>query len=315
MKNDTKKFDGDDIATATGILCSIQKKEFLFMLVFMNKFLNLIAPADKILQSVELGFREAMPIIQAVKIEVSKLRSSESFDLIWKEAEELVKTRADNNSHIQERPRRNIKRPLSLADSILTDRTGERNFDNKIEISSAYYFVVDVFLAEIEKRFENNSEILTAISDASEFDVELLRPLEEIGVVLPPHAEMVVAKNFITTRRQIHVEKLAKMDEKEARSFDNRFKLLKELYPMKEAFPAVYAFFATRDTFGCSTTTCETSFSALARLDLKSRMSMLNERLRQLSFLAFEKKRLKNISVDDIMRMFSENPKRRIQLY
>lgn len=315
MKADTKRFDGDDIATATGIICAIRKPEFTFMLVFMNKFLNLVSPADKVLQSVEIGFREALPVIQAVKKEISGLRSKESFDSIWKESEELVKEDTEDSTQNEGRPRRNIKRPLALADFVVTERTGERNFDNKIEISSAYYFVIDVFLTEIERRFEDNSDILSAISMVGEFDVKLLKPLEDIGLVLPSNEEMVVAKSFVQTRQKIHEEKLSNLKEKEAKLFTNRFNLLKELYPMKDAFPAVYDFMATIDTFASSTTTCETSFPALERLNPKSRMSMKNERLRHLAYLAFEKKRLKDISVDDIMKAFNDNPKRRIQLY
>lgn len=172
---------------------------------------------------------------------------SESFDLIWQESEDLVQE-LPAESQNETRPRRNIKRPLSLADFVVTDRTGERNFDNKIEISSAYYFVIDLFISEIERRFEKNSDILSAISSADKVDVTFLKPVRDIGLVLPSHEEMIVAKKFIKTRKQIHEEKLSKMNEKEAKSFKNRFNLLKELYPMKEAFPAVFDFMATIDT-------------------------------------------------------------------
>lgn len=312
-----KRFDGDDIATAAGILCAIQKKEFVFMLAFMNKFLNLIAPADKILQSTEIGFREALPVIHSVKKHISELRLSESFNLIWKESDEIQEMSAtlESENASERTSRREITRPSWLTGFILTDRTGERNRDNKIEISSAYYFVIDVFLSEIAKRFENNSEILTAMSCAEEFDIKLLKPLEDIGLTLPSHEEMVVAKTFIATRKKIHKEEMSKLCEQKRVAFKNRFSLLKELYKMKDAFPEVYKFMATLDTFGCSTATCESSFSALERLNRKTRMSMKNARLRHLSFLAFEKKRLQNISIDDILYTFSVDQKRKVQLY
>lgn len=41
------------------IVMAILKKDFLFMLAFMKEFLNLISPADKILQSRNVGLREA----------------------------------------------------------------------------------------------------------------------------------------------------------------------------------------------------------------------------------------------------------------
>ncbi len=57
------------------------------------------------------------------------------------------------------------------------------------------------------------------------------------------------------------------------------------------------------------------SFSALERLGRKTRMSMTTDRLRNLTFLAFESKRLDSMDIDEVLKMFNANPKRRIQLY
>lgn len=64
---------------------------------------------------------------------------------------------------------------------------------------------------------------------------------------------------------------------------------------MREAFPDVYKLFAIIDTFGCSSTICECSFSAVDRVGTDKRLNMGDERLRQLSFLAFESKRLRKL--------------------
>lgn len=88
-----------------------------------------------------------------------------------------------------------------------------------------------------------------------------------------------------------------------------------ELYLKRDVFPEVYRFIATVDTFGCSTTVCECSFSALERIGKPSRLNMDNERLRNLSFLAFESKKLSQIDVEDVLKDFNANPHRRIQLY
>lgn len=85
------------------------------------------------------------------------------------------------------------------------------------------------------------------------------------------------------------------------------------LLPVKDAFPTTYHLLEAGDTFGSSTAINECSFSAVARIDTVRRMSMSDRRLRDLSFLAFEKKRLSSIKEDDIMRKFSEK-NRRIQL-
>lgn len=47
---------------------------------------------------------------------------------------------------------------------------------------------------------------------------------------------------------------------------------------------------AAVDAFGSSTKVCECSFSVLDRIGTPKRMSINNDRLRNLTFLAFEKK-------------------------
>lgn len=86
------------------------------------------------------------------------------------------------------------------------------------------------------------------------------------------------------------------------------------LFPIKSAFPASFSLFEACETFGNSTSFNECAFSALARIDTVRRMSMLNARLCDLTFLAFEKKLLGSVKVEDIIRKFSEK-NRRIQLF
>lgn len=83
---------------------------------------------------------------------------------------------------------------------------------------------------------------------------------------------------------------------------------------MREAFPLVYKMMAAVDTFGSSTVICECSFSALERVGVPKRLSMNEDRLRNLTFLAFETKRVAKISIDEVLYRFSKNPKRRMGL-
>jgi hypothetical protein len=95
----------------------------------------------------------------------------------------------------------------------------------------------------------------------------------------------------------------------------SKFNLLGELYEMRVVFPDVYNFYAAIETFGCSTAVCKASFSALAAINVTSRLSMTNERMRRLAYLAFENKRLKNIPVDDVLREFNKKKQRKVQLF
>lgn len=84
-----------------------------------------------------------------------------------------------------------------------------------------------------------------------------------------------------------------------------QFNLLAELHEMRQILPDVYNIYAI-ETFGCSTAVCEASFSALAAINVTSRLSMANKRMRHLAYLAFENKRLKKVSVDDVLREFNK---------
>lgn len=84
---------------------------------------------------------------------------------------------------------------------------------------------------------------------------------------------------------------------------------------MREILPDVYNIYAAIETFGCSTAVCEVSFSALAAINVTSRLSMTNKRMRHLAYLAFENKGLKKISVDDVLREFNKKKERKVQLF
>lgn len=171
--------------------------------------------------------------------------------------------------------------------------------------------MINLFESEMTKRFEDNENILVAISEAREFSLTKLLPLRQLVLELPPAEELAVAKSYIDRKRKEHVDKGREMGDNK---FATRFNLLKELYTMQEVLPSVYKLMAIVDTFVCGTSVCKCSFFALDRIGSKPRISTANNRLRNLTFLAFEYKRLADI-FDEILIRFNNNPRRRIQLY
>lgn len=69
--------DAEDVALAVGIANAITDKKFIFLLCFMCELLGVIEPANRLLQSREVGFRKAMPIIDAVMEKLVGLRTDE----------------------------------------------------------------------------------------------------------------------------------------------------------------------------------------------------------------------------------------------
>lgn len=297
-------FDPVDIALGNGILKSIKKPKFIFMLHFYNGLFGALEPVNKILQMRHIGFRTAMPVIEAVCETIQHFRSDESFDSFLKEAKETFQTQVEN----QNPPNSSRIRRLStrLSDSIVTETLGQNQSENdKSALKAEYLEVIDYVLSELERRFHNNSNILTAISDlnnisADDFDKTMLAPLMDIGLTLPSDSELNVVRKFI--------------DNETKKAQNQKVGILKLLSPVKEAFPATYRMFEAYETFGSSTAVNECSFSAVGRIDTMRRMCMNDERLRNLSVLAFEKKRLTAISEEDIMHKFAEK-NRKIQLF
>lgn len=64
-------------------------------------------------------------------------------------------------------------------------------------MKSAFYEVIDIVLIEMSNRFMKEDAILNAIDTADEMDLEKLRPLTELGIVLPSQIELTIAKEFI----------------------------------------------------------------------------------------------------------------------
>lgn len=275
--------------------------------MFLDEFLTALTPADALFQSHEISYNNAMNVIQSVKDLVAGYRTDNypnKFDEMMSIAENLIEAepQTDNTA----RPTRDRRRPSHLDEFIVEESIGVRS-DGYDEIRSCFHQTIDVSLAEFDQRFTENNEILLALSNSPNMELEELKPLEKIGVVLPPVHEMETAKRYIESKKE---EWSNSSEEKKG-----RFNILSSLYEVREAFPEVYKLYAIIDTFACSTAICEGSFSALAQINIPPRISMTNERMRNLAFIAFEHKRLKNISIDDILKEFHNRKDRKVQLF
>lgn len=91
--------------------------------------------------------------------------------------------------------------------------------------------------------------------------------------------------------------------------------ILTELYKVRQGMENVYNLFAAIETFPSGTAVCESSFSALTRIMRPQRVGMSTERLNNLSFLAFEHKRLDTLDLDTVLLRFDKLKNRKVQLY
>lgn len=160
-------------------------------------------------------------------------------------------------------------------------------------------------MSEINSRFNENDKILLALSPISDAALNNFEPLKEIGIDIPSATELEVAQQF-----------LRKKFNEMANTNDNaEVSELAMLHPLREGFESTYKLLLALETFGCSTATCEASFSCLSRIDQLKRMSMTDNRLVNLAYSAFEKEQLKKVSVEDILIKFNDAKNRKVQLF
>lgn len=215
--------------------------------------------ADKILQSREIGYVDAVPVINAVLEEIEAMQTEEKFVVIKESAKEEL-----YNANDAVHPTRSRRRSIDY----------ETSQDDLIE--SAYFKRLEVVVSEINRRFHENDDKLLALS----------------RVKLPSQSELDVVKNYLDSQQSKRKEE------------DDEIGMLQMLFPVREAFPSVYKLLCGVESFPCSTTVNECSFSCLERVGVLGRVHMKNKRLRNLAFLSFEKA-LKTIKKSPIRYYFT----------
>lgn len=307
-----KGFDGDDVAIAAGLSHVMTSSEFVFTLVFIKDLLQTIEPVTKAMQGRAIGYKDSMPLIRAVHTTIEKMRSQENFEKYYTQSTNLLnKSNPTVSPHTSNRPIRNKRQSTMLKDSVVDNTLGERNESN-LELKSAFYETIDIVLIEMTNRFVKNDAILTAIDTADEMNLEKLRPLSDLGIQLPSEIELKIAKEYIDGIRAKNeqLNKVKKLEDKKTKTV-----VLTELYKVRQGMEKVYNLYAAIETFPSGTEVCESSFSALTRIMRPQRISMSTERLNNLSFLAFEHKRLENIDLDMVLKRFNALHDRKVQLF
>ena len=168
-----------------------------------------------------------------------------------------------------------------------------------------YFPVLDAFLSELKRRFDNkNVEVMCGIqacNPTSEhfLSVPKLVPLAELygfdKVVLEMEAKL--AKQTFQTRK-----------------LESTNDVLLALLSLKDAFPELTKLVRIALTIAVSTAQCERSFSALKRIKTYLRSTMGEDRLASLALLSIEREMSKSLSLDDVVTNFAKKADRRITL-
>lgn len=153
------KFDGDEIATANGIYATVTTLKFLFLTHMFKELLQLIQPANALLQSREVGYRAAMPIINSLIEDVKHFKTDDNFQRIFSKVTEI-------------RERLDLTEPVRRGRPAIVSQ--------KDSMKSVFDKCIDVVINELTARFTKNSDILIAASSVAEMNYSSLQPLSKL---------------------------------------------------------------------------------------------------------------------------------------
>ncbi|KAJ8710650.1 hypothetical protein PYW08_009165 [Mythimna loreyi] len=258
------RFNGDDVAKSIGIKKVMLDLEFRIAMVVAKKILSTLQPADAALQARSAGLKDAITIIKCVKDEIIKLRSNQMYNQILEEAKSLTSNDCGESENRTQTSKRQVKKPNRMDDYLTYTpcSSARQNIDENDEpFKSEYFETLDILIAELQRRFSDNDDLINSIASLDELDVDKMVPLKNLGLKIPSREEASVVKAYLSRNEDI---------------MENT---LQVLYRQREAFKDTYELFASVATIGCSTAVCESTFSTLTAINRPQRLSMGHERM------------------------------------
>ena len=292
----------DDALKARGLLATVQSKRFVFLLVMFNELLSMTNKLSECLQSVQIDLAKAVRVVSAVKETLGSKRSEKAFDELWKSFEELWQTMGliDIESELQ-RLRRPRQLPARLQDGVIETSVGNRQ---QLQVASEYrcslYFpVLDNFLAEMNRRFSDESTtIMTAVQACTPgsdtfFDLEAIKHFCQFyDIDNAIQSEIEVARKYLSTQT-LKGCAIALLD-----ALPGNF------------FPYLTQMLRIMVTIPVSSSTCERVNSCLKRIKNSKQSTMLNNRLSNLTIIAMNSDMLNTIDYQHIIDIFAQKQRR-----
>ncbi|XP_065895948.1 uncharacterized protein [Dysidea avara] len=227
---------------------------------------------------------KAAELVEGTMKTLQQFRSDGDWRKLYKYVSDVASSLNIEVFPINSRPQCSQRLPKRLEHGVILQSVGSRQpVESHEEYKiSLYYPVIDAMMSELRKRCEgNNLALMKAIQCCSPesvhfLDIDHLAPLIE-GYNLSK--ELLTAECLVTKRT---------LDEKDLTSISD---VLKEIYPLKVAFPTLLQISLTIVNF------------------LRSTMS--EEQLNNLAILSIEWDLSANISMDEVIQKFAGKDKNR----
>ena len=200
--------------------------------------------------------------------------------------------------------------PRQLDDSVVYESSGSRGvLDCSSQLTIEFFFpVVDAFLAELRKRFDDkNIGIMTGIQachphSKSFLSFSALKPLADVYNLTASQT----LESELEVARRLFIDK---------EKFTKTNYVFLRLYQLRDAFPTLSNLVKIAMTIAISTASCQRSFSALKQIKTYIRSTMRDQRLSDLGILCIERDHSKNIPFNYVLKQFvNRDQNRRIML-
>jgi len=231
---------------------------------------------------------------------------------MWAKA---VKYASDNGIKISEHEaKRSVSLSSALANSIVMCAVGQRRRDNDVCDESAfqarYFEIIDITLVDLEKRFTESDDVLSALCAFDPHSKSLLSV--ELLNSLATKFESLLHLNLNNFESQAVVAKNMFLNDTPC----DTLQMYEQLVNMHCAFPDLLALFRLALTVPVASASAERSFSAMRRIKTHLRASTSASRTSDIALLAVERELSNRIMKDPSVAIdaFAVMGKRRLTL-
>ena len=295
--------DGSRVCEANGLLSQIQSFGFILNLVVFDRILSVTKSLSDALQSPALDLAKASSLVETTIETIVQFRTDIEWSKIFSYTEKIA------NHHnisipLSSTSARARRAPSRYDNAYITTSIGSRESPNasvdwKINV---YFPIIDALLSELKRRFdEKNRVIMVALqacnpSSPSFLDPEIVKPLVEAYQM--DYSSLAVEAPLVVNM----LSKIADLNEISD--------ALKELAPLKTAFPTVIKLLQLGMTISVTSAKCERTFSTLKRVKSYLRSTMTEERLANLAILSIERDCTDQLDHDEVLKEFSQSYRR-----
>ncbi|GBP75155.1 hypothetical protein EVAR_90324_1 [Eumeta japonica] len=117
----------------------------------------------------------------------------------------------------------NIDPLVCLANAMMAQNIDE----NDEPFKSEYFETLDILIAELQRRFSDNDDLINSIASLDELDVDKMVPLKNLGLKIPSREEASVVKAYLSRNEDI-MENTLQVLYRQREAFKDTYELLQE---------------------------------------------------------------------------------------